>query len=153
MPRKQLMLMLKQLCLHPQLLQWIHNYLCYREQSVIVNRESSYPVQVKSGVPQGSVLRPLLFLIYINDISSPQLSSGKSIPMYMTLMYKAIPSCTDYVSLQCDIDAVHQWADNNLLSFNTAKYMCMLISQRKNHICPTMTLNSENMELVQSINT
>jgi len=150
-PHKQLMLKLKQLRLHPQLLQWIHNYLCYREQSVIVNGESSYPVQVKSGVPQGSVLGPLLFLIYINDITSLQLSSGTQLSLYADdiLMYKAISSSTDYVSLQSDIDAVYQWAHDNLLTFNRAKCKCMLISKRKKRMCPTMTLNGEDMELVQ----
>ena len=53
------------------------------------------------------------------------------------------------MSLQSDIDVVYQWADNNLLTFNRAKCKRMLISRKKNHTCPTMPLNSEDMELVQ----
>ena len=75
-PHKTLMSKLERLQLHPLLLTWIHNYLYRREQSVMVHREISEPVQVISGVPQGSVLGPLLFLIYIVDITSFELSRG-----------------------------------------------------------------------------
>ena len=118
-PHRRLMSKLQQLHLHPVLLTWLHSYLYDREQSVIIDGETSQPVQVISGVPQGSVLGPLLFLIYIDDITSLQLSEGTKLSLYADdmLLYKTISSDTDYVELQQDIDAIHQWSINNLMKF------------------------------------
>ena len=108
-PHRKLMCKLEKLHLHPVLLTWLHNYLYGREQNVIVNGETSDPVKVISGVPQGSVLGPLLFLIYIDDITSLQLSEGTKVSLYADdmLLYKPISSDNDYVELQHDIDQVH----------------------------------------------
>ena len=64
-----------------------------------MNGETSDPVKVISGVPQGSVLGPLLFLIYIDDITSLQLSEGTKVSLYADdmLLYKPISSDNDYV--------------------------------------------------------
>ena len=151
-PHRRLMSKLKELHLHPILLTWVHNYLCGREQGVIVNGETSDPVHVISGVPQGSVLGPLLFLIYIDDITSIQLSEGTKLSLYADdmLLYKTISSEYDYMELQHDINRIHLWSETNKMQFNVSKCKCTLISRKKSSACPALSLNNQTMEVVQS---
>jgi len=95
----------------PVLLQWLTDYLTNRMQFVVVNGAESHLAPVLSGVPQGSVLGPLLFLIYIDDVTTCNLTVGSKLSLYADdmLLYKPIRVDGDYVDLQSDIDSLNNW--------------------------------------------
>ena len=99
------------------------------------------------------VLGPLLFLIYVNSISSIQLSESTKFSLYADdmLIYKAISASSNYRELQEDINIIFQWSVENLLTFNTVKCKCMLLSKKRTTIdsYPTMMLNDQPLEIVQ----
>ena len=150
-PHRKLMERLAQAGFHPHILSWLCSYLSDRQQNVLVNGEHSQPTRVLSGVPQGSVLGPLLFLLYINDITKLCLSPNTRLTLYADdmLLYKPVSSDTSYAELQQDINLLSQWSDENMLSFNTAKCKCMLLTNKRNISHPTIMLNNEPLEYVQ----
>ena len=91
-PHRRFMERLEQLHLDPFIIAWLGSYLTARHQSVVVNGTTSQAIPVISGVPQGSVLGPLLFLIYIDTIPILHLSEGTKLFLYADdiLLYKII---------------------------------------------------------------
>ena len=100
--------------IHP-LLSWLCSYISEREQQVLVNGEQSQSTRVLSGVPQGSVLGSLLFLIYIDSITKVPLSQHTKITLYADdmLMHKPIRAQSCYVELQQDMNSIYQWSQEN----------------------------------------
>ena len=105
-----------------------------------------------SGVPQGSILGPLLFLIYIDNIVKVTLSEGSKLVLYADdiLLYRPIHTREDYSALQRDIDTISEWANTNAMEFNGAKCKCMMVSRKRNHITPSLPLclNGATLETV-----
>ena len=93
---------------------WIKAWLCDRQQRVVVNGTKSEWGQVISGVPQGSVLGPLLFLIYINDLDS-EISSDVSKFADDTKIGRLIRSESDVIALQADLDRMKEWTNRRPL--------------------------------------
>jgi hypothetical protein len=112
-----------------KILKWIQDFLSNRTQHVVVNGTSSTPQKVRSGVPQGSVLGPVLFILYVNDMPEAVQSS---LLLYAddAKMYRPIRSTADVEQMQTDIDALQVWATKWLLTFHPAKCKVMRIGSR-----------------------
>ena len=93
-----------------------------RDQHVLVNGSRSAPTRVLSGVSQGSVLGPLLFLILLGDIDKPIIHSFLSSFADDTRMEKGIRSLEDCIKLQDDLDLLYKWANENIMMFNGEKF-------------------------------
>ena len=100
-----LLLKLENLGIRNSLLFWIKSFLIGREQRVLVDGKESELKPVLSGVPQGTVLGPLFFLIYINDISK-ELTPGTSLRLFAddSLLYRTIKNEEDSIILQNDLN-------------------------------------------------
>ena len=105
-----------------KLLEWIESFLDLRYQMVVVNGNLSEPSLVKSGVPQGSVIGPLLFLVLIADIDAKMLNAVVSSFADDTKASKDISSRKDATDLQDDLDRIYQWAVDNNMQFNDLKF-------------------------------
>ena len=111
------------------LLQWIENYLQGRYQSVMIEGQVSLPLPVTSGVPQGSIIGPLLFVLYINDICDVCTSFLK---LYAddAKLYRNIKSRQDVLSLQNDLNALFLWSKIWRMNFNISKCKFMSICRK-----------------------
>ncbi len=103
---------------------WIQSFLTKRTLRVNVREEYSKCIHVTSGVPQGSVQGPVLFLLYINDCPN-----GLSCDAVMfagdVKMGRTIESPSDVQSLQNDVDHLLSWSQGVLMSFNTDKCVAL----------------------------
>ena len=90
-------------------LKWIDSFLCYRQQRVVVNGAKSDWALVLSGVPQGAVLGPLLFSLYINDIST-DIDSEIRLFADDCVCHREIKDTEDTLKFQKDIDQLGCWA-------------------------------------------
>ena len=119
-PHRRLISKLESYGISGSVLNWIKNYLNERQQTVSVNGEKSDPVEILSGVPQGTVLGPLLFVLYINDILDNTKSHGF---MFAddTKLFRQVTSKEDALVLQSDINLLDEWSKKWLLSFNKSK--------------------------------
>ena len=99
---------------------WIKAFLGNRSRVVSVNGTHSSPRPVPSGVPQGSVLGPVLFLLYINDITD-QIQSTMLLFADDSIVYREIKNTCDHALLQQDLASLCEWAETWQLNFNITK--------------------------------
>ena len=111
---------------------WIHSFLTDRIQQVTVNGEPSEEVKVTSGVPQGTVLGPVLFLIMISDIDENVQKSFVSMYADDTRVIKKIREEDDENDLKNDLKSIYKWAEDNNMKFNADKFELIRFSIKNN---------------------
>ena len=128
------------------LLSWFSHYLQDRKQRVVLPGASSNWSSVQAGVPQGSILGPLLFLLYINDIVE---DIHSSIRLFAddTSLYIIVEDPLDAaVTLNSDLSKIHRWASQWLVTFNPSKSESLLFSRKVNYLYhPPLTMNCQHI--------
>ena len=123
---------LKKLGIENNLLQWFTNYLSNRQQRVVINGEHSSWGYVKAGVPQGSVLGPLLFLAYINDITE-NIQTNIRLFADDTALFVTVDDPIDSNNmLNIDLKSIQEWSDTWLVKFSAPKTKGMTMSLNPN---------------------
>ena len=111
-----------------KLLNWLESYLQDRFVQVQVDGALSKKIATLSGVQQGSVLGPLLFLIYVNDI--PKLTKCKIVLFADDIkLWVRVKSAEDCMDLQRDLDTLYHWSIQNRLPFNPKKCKMLLLGK------------------------
>ncbi|XP_065640687.1 probable RNA-directed DNA polymerase from transposon BS [Hydra vulgaris] len=127
------------------ILNWIDSFLKNRKQRVVMGEVVSDWCEVYSGVPQGSVLGPLLFLLYINDL--PQcISSIAKLYADDTKIISVIKEHNDLTNMQNDIDLLTEWSNVWLMDFNINK--CSVIHIGRKNINYNYTIKHDNQSFV-----
>ena len=124
---------------------WISNFL---KQRVVVDGIQSDLVTVDSGVPQGTVLGPILFLLHINDLPSV-ISSKVRLFADDCLVYREIKSRQDQNDLQKDLNSLESWGSTWGMRFNTAKCNIMRVSKKQTPIPYQYELSGQVLEEVK----
>ena len=125
------------------LLKWFRNYLHNRKQYVVINGSQSDIGYINAGVPQGSKLGPLLFLIYINDLVINIKCMIKLFADDKSLYIVVDNPDTSAVLLNNDLDQINKWSRQWLVSFNPAKTECLTISNKiKKPFHPSLIFDS-----------
>ena len=130
---------------------WISLWLSERSQKVVLDGQASDPVPVLSGVPQGSVLGPVLFLIFINDLPD-NIRSSVRLFADDCVLYRNIKSPVDCQILQDDLNSLSQWETDWQMKFNVAKCHSMRVTRHLHdkQILFDYTLHQQKLEQVQS---
>ena len=130
---------------------WFSSWLSERSQKVVLDGQASDPVPVLSGVPQGSVLGPVLFLIFINDLPE-NIRSSVRLFADDCVLYRNIKSPIDCQILQDDLNSLAQWETDWQMIFNFAKCHSMRVTRYlpENQIQFEYSLHQQRLEQVQS---
>ena len=122
---------LKSYGINGKLLQWLKDYISVRKQQVSLSNSISSLGTLKAGVPQGSVLDPLLFLFFINDIADDIQTLVRLFADDSSLIFSSTNPLEVEDRLNLDLQVLDNWAKQWLVDFNPKKNEYMVISFRK----------------------
>ena len=126
-------------------LTWFRAYLYGRRQRVTVLGATSCDLPVTSGVPQGSILGPALFLLYVNNLPDSILNSKVAMFADDTKVYKVVNSEDDSAALQQDLDNLSSWSVASGLAFNDKKCKFQTITRKRKPICTSYEVNGNTI--------
>ena len=126
-------------------LRMIQKYLCNRKQFTLINGSKSDELFLNIGVPQGSVLGPLLFLLYINDLPLASCLHAKLFADDTCLIFSAPTLDQFQIVINREMKKIDLWMASNKLSLNYSKTKYILI-HRKNH-CALLNLYINNKKI------
>ena len=147
-PFKRLIQQLDFYGVNGKILKWIENWLTRRTQTVTIEDCQSEEEEVLSGVPQGTVLGPLLFLTYINSICDG-ITCNIKLFADDCLLYKTINDENDTKLLQNEVNKIVKWCDVWQMSFDVDKCKMLKISKRIDNIDVHYKLKGEEIENVK----
>ena len=142
---KRLINKLKSYRISDQTCLWICNFLSSRKQRVEVNGEFSQWHNVTSGIPQGSVLGPILFVVFINDLLDC-VDSEVSMFADDTKLYRTIAHQSDIQTVQNDINNLFNWSEKWLLRFHSDKCKDLPITTKHRAIEKTRDTKCQRMK-------
>ena len=129
------------------MLSWFRDYLHDRRQYVSLNNVSSSTKLIKAGVPQGSILGPLLFLLYINDIVNDIQADIRLFADDTSLSVTVDDIPESAATLNSDLSKICKWAQTWLVSFNPSKTESMIISRKINKpIHPSINMLNQEIQ-------
>ena len=147
-PHRRLLLKLEKYGIKGNVLKWIEDFLSERKQRVVLNGKYSNWENVTSGVPQGSVLGPVLFIIYVNDIPD-SLNSFCKIFADDTKLYTAVEDKRDQIKLQKDLLKLCKWSRLWLLEFSVQKCKVVQYGNVQKHFEYKLIDKDGNLETLQ----
>ena len=130
-----------------QLFSWFHDYLSDRTQRVIIGGHSSEWMEVTSGVPQGSILGPFLFLLYINDFPL-SVSCNTELFADDSVLYRKITTEDDCVKFQDDLLSAASWCDLWKVTLKSEKCKSLHVTKSKCPLVHQYVLNNDNLSIV-----
>ena len=145
---KGLLFKLKQCGINGDVLKWIESYLTGRTQRVFVGSSLSQSQVTSAGVPQGSVLGPLFFLIFINDIADNLLSITRIFADDTSLAFTASNISDIEGILNHDLCIISDWSKQWLVDFNPNKTEAILFTLKKNIPYPSLQFNNTPVTFV-----
>ena len=127
---------------------WLTTYLSDRVQTVVVDGQKSLPSPVISGVPQGTVLGPILFILYLNDLNSCIVHSVASSFADDTRILKSITSSLDVELLQSDLSQATLWSNQNKMKLHDEKFELLCHTTKTSKLMQELPFQSKYFEYI-----